>query len=345
MAVSLAHIAARAGVSTAAVSKALRDHRDISLATRDRIKKIAREMNYRGNFAARTLVTRKTLTIGVLVAFPHIPTVVERLQGIQKAATEQEYATSMAFHGCEPESELRQIRLLDGRVDGLLITPTRRSVALLKRLQELAIPIVAMSEPVPRLSCDYVGVDDEMGGRLVIRHLLAKGHREVAYLGDAPENGSDSAILEAVREGLSFAGCGLPDEWVCWGNTVRHKVEENMDRLMGGLRTPTAIFACNDLAGAWAEQWLLRKGLRVPEDIALVGFDDIEIATLITVPLSSVSQPNFDIGYQAASLLLERLRPDAAPMSPRRVVFQPSLVVRESSERSRIDEPQSSGPG
>ena len=172
MAVSLADIARHAGLSVAAVSKALRDKPDIALTTRKRIKELAGELNYSPNVAARMLATRKTMSIGLLVPYPQIPSVVDRIRGAEAAATKQGYTLSITFHDGSAEDELRHLETLQGRVDGLVITPSTPAPALRTRLRNLSVPYVCMSEPFPGLKHDFAGVDDAQGGRLAAEHLL-----------------------------------------------------------------------------------------------------------------------------------------------------------------------------
>jgi len=334
MSVSLADIAKKAKVSTAAVSKALRDMNDIAPATRKRIKKIAREMGYTVNIAARMLATRKTMTIGVVVPYPHIPTVIERLRGIQAVATEFEYATSIAFHDGDLAGEIRQLNILRGRVDGIVIVPSCASPELREAIRSLGIPFVCMSEMIPDMPADFAGIDDAEGGRLAARHLIDAGHERIAYLGNSPHTPSDQAILRGLNDVLGSASLVLDKSLTLWGNTEMAQTVANTDNLLAMKERPTALFASNDMAALWALKRLRQQGVAVPGNMALIGFDDIEFARLAEVPLTSVAQPNFDIGYQTATLLLDRLKPGKKNAPLRRVILPPRLVVRESSGRN-----------
>jgi len=334
MGVTLADIAKAARVSVAAVSKALNNRPDISAATRKRIKRIAAELGYVTNLAARTLSINKTQTIGVVMPFPHIPTVTDRLRGIQAAALDHTYLTSVAFHDGGPEAETKQIRMLLGRVDGLVITPVNQSDEIEHYLKKAGIPLVSMSEPFRHLETDFVGDDDREGGRLAARHLLEENRFPIAYLGETPDTPSDLAILEGIEDVLSESGERMDERMIRWGNLDMHGTRKNVDALLALPRRPQALFAFSDLTAMWALERLEAKGLRVPEDVALMGYDNILFAALARVPLTSIEQPNFDIGYQAASILLERLTEEKGNGPCKKVIFKPKLVVRSSTRRA-----------
>jgi LacI family transcriptional regulator len=329
--VTLAQIARRCRLSVAAVSKALSEQPDISPRTRERVKRVASRMGYVPNLAARTLATRRTMAIGVLTAFPQIPTVIERIRGIQDAANAAGYATAVAFHDGRADQAQAQLRLFAGRVDGLVLTLPRPSPALLDSLRRLDLPVVLLSEPWPRPHADYVGGDDRDGGRMAVRHLLERGHRRFAYLGQAADTPSDRALLAGMRAALRAARVQPGALRTLWNNLEQATTEANVDRLLATADRPTAIVACSDMAAIWTMHRLRTRGVVVPKDIAVIGFDNTELAAITAVPLTSVGQPSIEIGRQAGALLIERLRPAAAPTARRRIVFPSQLVVRESS--------------
>jgi len=331
--VTLEDIARKAGVSTAAVSKALNNRPDIAPATRKRIRQMARQMGYVRNVAARTLALNKTQKIGVMVPFPYNPTVIDRLRGVQAAALEHSYLTSVAFHDGKPSDEIRQLEMLLGRIDGLVVTPANQRTRLVSLLKKANLPVVCMSEPLEGLDTDFVGDDDTEGGRLAARHLLQEGCVPFAYLGETPSTISDLAILKGAKEALLGAGKRMSTKLILWGNLTEGQARENVDRLLGLRPAPKAIFAFSDLAAMWALRQLEERGRRVPKDIALMGYDNIEFAAHARVPLTSISQPNYEIGYQAAATLLRRLRQKDFSSSRKRIIFTPHLVIRASTTR------------
>ena len=331
MRVTLADIAKKARVSAAAVSKALNNRSDISAATRKRIKRIAAQMGYVTNVAARTLSMNRTQTLGVVMPFPHIPTVTDRLRGIQAAALEHTYLTSVALHDGRAEDEMKQIQMLLGRVDGLIITPANQTEEIAHYLKAAHVPAVALSEPLIKLQTDFIGDDDREGGTLAARHLLKANRFPFAYLGEAPGTPSDMAILQGVEDVLSENGKHLAERMIRWGNVEKQGTWENIDALLALPQRPQAVFAFSDLTAMWALQRLEAKGLHVPNDVGLIGYDNTLFAELARVPLTSIAQPNFDIGHQAAITLLERLKQNKRDGPFKRIIFKPKLIVRSSS--------------
>jgi len=192
---------------------------------------------------------------------------------------------------------------------------------------------VLLSEPWPQIEADYVGMDDREGGRVAMRHLVDRCHRQVAYLGQAADTPSDRALLDGMRCALREVRLPARALRVLWGNTEQAATAANVERLLAATPRPTGIIACSDMAAIWVMHRLRARGVVVPKDIAVVGFDNTELADLAAVPLTSVGQPSFDIGRQAGALLIERLRTAGTPLPWRRVVFPPQLVIRESSGR------------
>jgi LacI family transcriptional regulator len=331
--VTLKQIAEKVGVSAAAVSKALSDRSDIAPKTRARIKKIAQQMGYSVNVAARTLATNRTMTLGVIVPFPRNPTVVERLRGIQASALEAGYLTSMSFHDGVPEDERKQIRLMANRVDGLIITPVSQTKELADVLTMCNVPVVCMSEPLQCLETDYVGDDDRLGGRFLGEHLLQTGRSRFAYFGETIWTPSDKGLLEGLREVLSDSASKLAflREHTTWDNFTREQTLRNIQRILTCEARPDAILSFCDQTSLWIFQELVHRGFRVPQDVAICGYDNNEHLEYVSVPLTSVAQPNYEIGSQSVCLLLDRLRDKNTDYPFRKVIYSPELIVRQST--------------
>lgn len=329
--VTLREVAERAGVSIAAVSKALNGKTDIADKTRDRLRMLAEEMGYCANVAASPLVTRRHRTIGVLLPFPHIPMVTERLRGIQRAALARGYLTSIAFHDGASADEIRQIELLSGRIDGLIITPSGQSSKLVERLRRMLIPLVLMSESLSGITADYVGDNDHEGGRIAGRHFQARGQKHLLYLGNSRGASSDQKILRGLRRELSTETGNAMKLSVCWQNLTRDAVCRNLERTWLDDDHPDAIFGFSDMPTIWAMNWILSRGLRIPDDIAVLGYDDSAFAELAPVPLSCIAQPNEEIGFCAMNRMLDRLEAPEAEFKAQKKMFSPVFVQRDSA--------------
>ena len=331
--VSQRDLAARANLSVAAVSKALRDMPDISEDTRKRVKKLAGEMGYSPNVAARMLATRRSMAIGLLLPLPQIPTTLERIRGAETAAGSRGYATSIVFHDGTLEDEIDKLDLLEGRVDGIVFTPSHPSSKLRTRLRRLTVPFVCMSEPLTGTTCDFVGIDDSEGGRIAAELLVKTGHSRICYFGNAEQTPSDKAVLAGLTAVLSRAGMELRPDDIYWGNTQRDITAANVGKLLREEQRPTALLAISDMAAIWAVRRLRECAVAVPREMSVVGFDDIEFADLAEVPLTSISQPNDEIGRTAAGFLLERIaaRAGRRRVPARKKLFPVQLVIREST--------------
>ena len=332
MAVTITDIANRAGVSNGAVSKALNDKHDISQAMKKKIRKLADEMGYSVNIAAKALSTQKTSTIGIVVAFPQIPTVAERIIGIQELASEHGYLPMVTFHNGTSTDEIDHLKKLRNRIDGLIITPINQCSQLAKALKTLKIPVVFMNEMITGLDADFVGDDDERGGVLAATHLLETAGSNMVYLGNQANYYSDSAILRGIRRVFEERNIDYNCFSAYWGNYSQANTQKNIEALFKETPDVKSIFAFSDMTALWALDILNKKGISVPGEMKLVGYDNIEFAAMARIPLTSISQPNREIGYTAASLLIERLqKKTAGKFIPKKIVFPPALEVRESS--------------
>lgn len=334
MAVTLHDIAKKAGLSVAAVSKALNNRPDISQTTAKKVRRIADRLGYTVNIAARTLVTRRTGVVGVIVSFPENPTVVERLRGIQSAAVEHEYLTSIAFHDGSVEKEIQQIRLMNGRVDGIVVTPSNQLPAIKNALIQTGLPVVLMNEPIDGFAVDFIGNDEEEGGRLAAEHAFSIGCRNSAYLGSSATIPSDQGIIAGLKKSLGNNNLTLSPDYILWGNTTSEATRSHVDFLMSMSSRPDFIATFSDLTAFWVLARLNEIGVRVPQDVSVIGYDNIEFTQLTRPTLTSISQPNMEIGRTALNTLMDRIEDTNSAIPFRRIVFRPELVIRDSTKRS-----------
>ncbi len=337
MKVTMRQIAKKVHRSTAAVSKALNDKPDIAAATRQRILRMARELGYSTDLTARALVTKRTMAIGVVVAFPQIPTVIERLNGIVAAASERGYQALVAFHDGQTAQELTQLSLLGGRTDGIILSATDPSPTHIAALRRLGVALVLMSEMLPRIRVDYVGVDDRLVGWMAAKHLHETGRARFVYFGDVENAPSDTAVLRGIQDYREKAGLVPLGVRAVWNNVAKAPTMANVETVMSGSHPPRAIFACSDVSALWIINRLRSLGVGVPDDVAVVASDDSAFSDLGPVPITCVAQPNFEIGRQAASLLIARISGEITRKQTQRIVFPPSLRIRDSSARDHRD--------
>lgn len=339
MAVGVKDVAAAAGVSVGTVSNVLNQPDRVSARTAERVQQAIRELGFVRNDAARQLRAGRSRSIGLVVPDIGNPFFAEVARGAEDRAAE---AGMTVLLGNSDESDVRQEAHLElfqeQRVNGVLLTPASDDLSSLRRFTDAGMPVVLVDHEVDEGEIPSVSVDDVEGGRLAVRHLLDAGRRRIAYV-----SGPRSVRQVAERlEGAQAAIAEVP------GATLEVIEQASLTVLQGRAAgealaaraeqdRPDAVFAANDLlAVGLLQAFSFAAGVRVPEDIAMVGYDDIDFASATVVPLSSVRQPARLLGRTGVELLLQEL--DGAEHD-RRVRFQPELVVRDSSRGQSLKLP------
>ena len=313
MRVSIKDIAKAAGVSHSTVSRALSDSPLIKAETKARIQQLAQEMGYSPDAIARSLVTQRTHTVGVVVTTITDPFVAEVVQGIEDTAQENDYSVILASSASEPERELAAVEMLRAkRVDSLIVTSSRVGALYLEHLERFGVPVVLVNNH-NRQSGRYtfsVSVDNQHGGHLATTHLIQRGHRRIGYVsatastrGGGPADHSDDAErLAGYRQALDESGITFDPALVVHGNGRVDGGERALRTLVRLAEPPTAVFCYNDMTAIGLISAVRQTGLSVPEDLAVVGFDDIPLAAHVYPPLTTVAQHQRDMGRGLISL-------------------------------------------
>jgi DNA-binding LacI/PurR family transcriptional regulator len=336
--VTIKDIARMLGISVSTVSRALKDHPDISADTKEKVNEIARKLNYRPNALALGLKSNRSNTIGVI-----IPEIVHFffssvISGIEDVAYEAGYNVMVCQTNEMYERETMVAKaLLDHRVDGVLVSIAKTSTKFdhLTLFQDNGIPLVFFDRVCSCIDTDAVVVDDYKGAYMATEHLISVGCRNIVHL-SAPEN---LLIGKLRKEGYCRAleAYNLPvDPYNMYLCDTREKAVEKIPRILARIPVPDGFFAVNDSTAIAVIQEVRKAGLRVPEDIAVVGFGDGPVATISCPTLTTVEQNGYEIGYEAARFLLDRITKSKTTMAARKKVFAPLLVKRESTDRKRI---------
>ncbi|TDC32362.1 LacI family transcriptional regulator [Micromonospora sp. 15K316] len=335
---SIKEVARHAGVSLGTVSNVLNRPDMVSPTTRQRVLDAIAELGYVRNDSARQLRAGQSRTIAIVVLDVANPFFTDMVRGAEQVVEETGAMLIVCNSGEDSARERRHLELLEEqRVRGVLITPVGDGPQPhLEKLIDRGIPVVLVDRGTGRASRCSVAVDDVQGGRLAMDHLLDQGHRRIAYVGGplsiaqvAERHAGAAAALEDRDTGAELRVAATTSLTVTAG---RRAAEELL--ALPARQRPTAVFCANDLLALGVLQELTARGVRVPADIAIVGYDDIEFAAAAAVPLSSVRQPREQLGRTAAELLLEEAEHGTAHRH-RHVVFQPELVVRRSSDQAR----------
>lgn len=335
---TLADVARHAGVSTASVSYALNGQPGISEETRAMILGIARSLGFRPNRLARALRSGRSHVIGLLLGDITNPFYSELAAGVIRGAEALGHETFVSDTHEGHHSLTNAVHaLFDHRCDGLIFTSlTEEDRPILEELARTGTPFVQLVRHVPDLAADFVGVDDAAGGRLAAEHVLARGCRDVALLPGPQASSASRYRLHGVRQALEAAGVVIrPEDSVECALTYDAGYAGTTTLLSSNTVPPDAIICGNDMIALGAIDAIIGKGWRVPEDVAVVGYDDMSFSSLGLIQLTTVAVPREQMGATAVQLLVERLSDPS--MKPRRTLLPHRLVVRRTSLWARSD--------
>ncbi len=335
MRVSIKDIARAAGVSHPTVSRALSDSPLISEETKVRIQRLAQEMGYSPNALARGLVTRQTYSVGVVVTTIADPFVAEIVQGIEATAHDHGYTVVLCNSESVPEREIASVEMLRSkRVDGVIVTASRVGALYLEYLEQIGGPIVLINnhnEESGRYTFS-VSVDNRHGGRLATGHLVQLGHRRIAYVTGPANHSSDVDRLAGYRQALVGGGIEPDPTLVVPGNGRPDGGEEALQAILALDPRPTAVFCYNDMTAIGLIHAAQQAGLSIPQDMAVVGFDDILFASYLYPPLTTVAQPKVEMGQRAMHMMLSLITAkEESEEDLANIVVQGKLIVRASS--------------
>lgn len=330
---TMRRIAADLDVSVTTISKVLNGHEDIGEATRARVLAKVKELGYRPNAVARSLTLRRTHTLGVIIPDLMHSFFVEIVAAFEAVASARSYGLLLCSSGEDPRKERTELELLRARqVDGIVLASVHASgnTALLQRLTASGGSLVMIDrDDHPRVRCHRVLTDDELVGRLATAHLLAQGRRAIAHIAGPPIAHSRRRE-EGYRAALRDQGVEIRPEWIVPSGFMEGDGIRAMEQLLTVRPRIDAVFASNDPAAIGAMKAIWNAGLRVPDDIAVVGAGDVAHGDLLRVPLTTVSWSKEELGRKAAELILDQIDSDQ-PRAFQRVIVPPRLVVRGSS--------------
>jgi DNA-binding LacI/PurR family transcriptional regulator len=335
MRVSIKDIAKAAGVSHSTVSRALSDSPLVSDETKARIQRLAKEMGYSPDSLARSLVTRQTHTVGVVVTTIVDPFIAQVVQGIEATAQDHGYTVILCSSGAVPEREISAVEMLRSkRVDGVIVTSSRIGALYLDHLERIGVPIVLINnhnEDSGRYTFT-VTVDNRHGGHLATKHLVNLGHRRIAYVTAPADHSSDLDRRAGYQQALNEVGLEPDPALIIPGNGRADGGERALESLRALDALPDAVFCYNDMTAIGLMTAAYRVGLSVPRDLAVVGFDDIPFATHCHPPLTTIAQPKIEMGQLAMKMALSLMaigEEDEEELS--NIVVQGKLIMRAST--------------
>jgi LacI family transcriptional regulator len=336
MSATIKDVAKLAKVSVATVSRALNGHESVSEDARRRVIEAARKLRYVPHSAARSLITRRTQTIGVLLPDLHGEFFSELIRGIDQAARREGLHILVSCSHDDAKEAAAAIRTMSGRVDGLLIMSPHIDARLLKDTLPGSLPIVLMNTPVDDVGYDTIAIDNYRGAYAMTRHLVGRGYRSIAMIGGPEQNFDANERLRGYREALAELLPNTPAR-VFSGDFSEESGYRAGQRIIGLRDRPDAVFAANDMMAVGCQFALTEAGMQVPRDIGLAGFDDIPIARFMSPPLTTVRVQIAELGQQALERLVARFSPQDNVLTPGHTL-RAELVIRSSCERTASPE-------
>jgi LacI family transcriptional regulator, repressor for deo operon, udp, cdd, tsx, nupC, and nupG len=308
MAATIVDVARRADVSIATVSRVIHGSPQVSDETRERVKQVMAELSYAPNVVARGLVTRRTQAIGLVItsmADPFFPPIV---QGVEETALDHGYSVLLSTSSNDPARELAVVRLLrERRVDAIIVASSRVGSLYQTHLEEIRVPLVLVNNEQSGAYTYSVGTDDVTGGHLATCYLLGLGHRRIAYIHGPLIKQSTQDRYRGYELALCESGVAVDPALVVAGDGQAEGGRQAMQGLLRGQPRPTAVFCFNDLTALGVLRAVRSAGLTVPEDVSVVGYDDIGLAAYTEPPLSTVAQQSHELGRRAMLLALDLL--------------------------------------
>jgi LacI family transcriptional regulator len=328
---SIKDVALLANVSVTTVSHVVNKTRFVSLESCARVEDAIRALGYVPSAVARSLKSKTTRTLGMLIPNSSNPYFAQLVHSVEEHCFGAGYNLILCNTSDEPNRQSTYLQVLaERRVDGLIVVSTGEDNSLATQLQGLTVPTVLVDREIAGLRCDLVETANVDGGLMATRHLLELGHQRIACIGGARGLVVSEQRIKGWRHAMQTAGLrDLAPELLLYGDFTSQGGYLATQAMLKLDPRPTAIFVCNDLMAIGALRAAHEASLWIPDALSIVGFDDIELASFTSPPLSTVAQPTRRIGMLAVDLLLELI--SGRRHEPRQVLFQPELRVRKSS--------------
>lgn len=330
---SIRDVAELAGVSVGTVSNVLNKPALVAEETRRKVEAAIATLGFVRNGSARQLRAGTSHAVGAIVLDISNPFFTDVARGIEDRLAEDDHILILASSDESPERERRYLRLLEEQgVRGVLVSPAEDDLSPFDQARGRGTAVVLLDRTSPGATMCSVAVDDVRGGELAAAHLVSLGHRRIALMNGSTKIRQCADRRKGVRKALRAAGLPLSSSLVEVTVSSLNAAggEEGLNRLLDRSEPVTAVVCVNDLTALGVLRGLRQRGLSVPDDVSVVGYDDVEFAAVLSTPLTSIRQPRYQIGRAAADLLLAEARVRGRHRHEQ-VLFQPELVVRESS--------------
>ena len=332
--ITIKDIARIAHVSNTTVSRALNNQSRIRNETKERILTIAKELSYRPDFIARSLVMKRTNTLGLVITTIANPFYTELAQGIEATARKLGYNIILCSTQSDLGTERLDIEMLRSKgVDGIILTSAHMGDPNIVELAEEGFPIVLVNrrtyDPMVRGLVDYVGIDNIQGGFWAVEHLIKLGHRRIGIIGGSSESSVGFERLEGGKRALAAYGLKQFNDYFLEGDFLKESGYRGGMKFIKMAEPPTAVFAANDYMALGTYQAVMEEGLKVPEEIAIVGFNDIEFTSMKGIELTTIGQKKYEMGALSVENLVERIE-GRNVHPPQEIILKPELIIRRT---------------
>jgi len=325
-------IAREAGTSVSVASRALGSHGYVSQESREKVLRAAERIGYQLDHIAKSLKTQQTYTIGLIISDITNTWFTTVVRAIEDVAEQNGYNLILCNSDEDPQKETKYLQVLyRKRIDGLIISVTGRSAPYLKTLVRGGLPVVLIDRKIKGLHATEVNVDNEYGAYEAVNHLIKLGHRRIGIINGAPQTTVGEGRFRGYTKALEDGGLSMNPFFIKYGDFRMEKARKATAELIEMKNRPTALFVASNVMVIGALKALKENEVKIPQEMALVGFDDPEWASLTKPPLTTVRQPTYSIGAMACQALLQKMRKsDRRRLLDEEIVLKPTLIVRES---------------
>ncbi len=331
--VTIKDIAKKAGVSIATVSYVINKSRPVSQDLADRVNNAIEQIGYYPDNNARSLKSKRTCTIGLIVPDNSNPFFSEIAKGVEDAGFEAGFSVILCNSNAMLERELAYIdMLISKRVDGVIFAPTTQSIDPIKRIVDLGVPVAVFYRETGGLNIDSIRIDNVKSSYCATRHLIELGHKEIACIRPLSMETPSGRRVDGYKRAMEDAGLIWIPELMPRGNNLISGGEIAAKQLLESGKKFSAVFSTNDVMAIGAMRALRDAGLSIPDDVSVVGFDDITLASYSEPPLTTISQPKYQAGAMAVQHILERIEKKNV-IGPREFILETKLVERHSTTR------------
>ncbi len=327
-------IATKAGISRSTVSRVLSDHPNVNDETRARVQSVMKELNYIPNRLAQGLVTGKINVVGLIVGDIRNPYFSEITRAVEEVLNGQGYLVVLCDSAYNPQKEVDFLNVSrELGFASIIMTSAMDNEELVANLSKLSCPVVLLNRYLSSFRTDVVSFDNEQGAYMAAEHVIKLGHRDFRILMGPAQSSSTIGRERGYRRAFAEHDIACGQSMFAYGDLRFETGYQFGLDLLKEKHRPTAVLAGNDLMAIGVIKAWIDKGLKVPDDLSVTGFDDIPMAGMSAVPLTTIRQPQVEMGRQAAQVVLDRMQGNRS--LPRRIIFDAELVVRSSVRRIR----------